>query len=133
MLLATLIPILQMEIGRNLTAVLIGKVAGASTDYKVDDIVRDSVGTVYIKYVPHLDFDFGNDRTVSGYWDLFVVGGANVLPAISTGDQTKQLSIAEDGSTLEWVQAGYSANVFHVAPHGTDVQQTVKLLPVCVN
>ena len=101
----------------------------ASVDYKVDDIVRDSVGTVYIANTTHTSTsDFGNDRTVSGYWDLFVAGGANVLPAIATGDQTKQLSIAEDGSTLEWVQSGYSANVFHVAPHGTDATTNGKSL-----
>lgn len=99
-----------------------------TTVYLRDDIVRDAVGTVYIATEDHTSTaDFASD-SASGYWTLFVSGGSNVLPAINAGDQTKQLSIAGDGSSLEWVQAGYSANVFHVAPHGVDAVTNGKSL-----
>ena len=50
---------------------------------------------------------------------MFVAGGSNVLPAIQSGDAAKSLSIAGDGSTLEWASDS-SANVLYVASHGQD-------------
>lgn len=100
----------------------------ASTDFIRDDLVRDSVGTVYIANNDHTSTaDFGTDVT-AGHWTLFVVGGAGVLPAIGSGDQTKQLGVAEDGSSLEWVATGYAANVFYVAAHGDDTTTNGKSL-----
>ena len=93
----------------------------ASTTYLKDDVVRDAVGTVYIANNDHTSTsDFATDKDVSGYWTLFAAGGANVLPAIQTGDQTLMLAIKPDGSGLEWSNATGSNNVFYVAPHGTD-------------
>ena len=92
----------------------------ASVDYLTDDIVRDSVGTVYIANSTHTSSsDFANDKDVDNRWTLFVAGGANVLPAIQSGDQGKSLSISGDGTTLEW-SSDSSAAVYYVAPHGAD-------------
>ena len=93
----------------------------AGVDYLTDDIVRDSVGTVYIANLTHTSgIDFASDKDVSGAWTLFVAGGADVLPAIVSGDSTKQLSISGDGATLEWTSDS-SANVYYVASHGQDL------------
>jgi hypothetical protein len=92
----------------------------SAVDYLTDDIVRDSVGTVYIANSTHTSSsDFANDKDVDNRWTLFVAGGSNVLPAIQSGDAAKSLSIAGDGSTLEWASDS-SANVLYVASHGQD-------------
>lgn len=93
----------------------------ASTPYIKDDLVRDAVGTVYIANSDHSSSaDFAADRDTDSRWTLFAAGGADVLPAIQSGDQLTQLSIAADGTSLEWVNSTGSQNVFYVAPHGVD-------------
>jgi hypothetical protein len=91
-----------------------------TTLYLKDDIVKDAVGTAYIATQDHTSLaDFGTDNT-AGKWTVFVVGGAGVLPAIEAGDTGKNLTIAADGASLDWLGATQSNQVFYVAPHGTN-------------
>jgi hypothetical protein len=92
----------------------------ATTLYLKDDIVKDVLGTAYIATQDHTSLaDFGTDNT-AGKWTVFVVGGAGVLPGIEAGDTGKNLAIAADGVSLDWIGSTQSNNVFYVAPHGTN-------------
>jgi hypothetical protein len=100
----------------------------ANALYLKDDIVKDAVGTAYIAVVDHTSAaEFGTDN-VGGKWATFATGGADVLPTILAGDNGKSLAVASDGSSLDWIGATQSVNVFYVAPHGTDTANNGKNL-----
>ena len=92
----------------------------AGTVYLKDDIVKDAVGSANIATTEHTSgIDFAADKT-SGKWDVFVTGGADVLPAIQTGDAGQSLTVSGDGATIDWIGATQSEKAFWVAPHGVD-------------
>lgn len=87
--------------------------------YLKDDVVKDGVGSAYIAKSDHtagisFSADLGANR-----WEVFVLGGSDVLPAIQANDVGQSLSVLPNGS-LDWIGATQSANVFYVAPHGID-------------
>lgn len=90
------------------------------TSYFKDDVVKDSVGSAYIATQDHTaGGSFSTDST-AGKWTVFVLGGADVLPAIVSTDPGKSLTVTGDGSAIDWIGATESNSVFYVAPHGTD-------------
>ena len=92
----------------------------AATAYLKDDVVKDSVGSAYIANIDHTATGtFATDLGASK-WTLFVVGGADVLPAIQGTDTGQSLTVGANGSTVDWIGATQSQSVFYVAPHGTD-------------
>lgn len=92
----------------------------ASTSYLKDDIVKDSVGSAYIATQDYTSgADFSVDLT-DGKWEVFVLGGSDVLPALQAGDAGKSLTVLGNGSGLDWMGTTQSDRVFYVAPHGVD-------------
>lgn len=92
----------------------------ANTNYLKDDIVKDAVGSANIATTEHTSgTDFAVDKT-AGKWDVFVTGGADVLPAIQTGDAGQSLTVTGTGANLDWIGATQSEKTFWVAPHGVD-------------
>lgn len=92
----------------------------AGTTYLKDDIVKDAVGSANIATTEHTaGTDFVIDKT-AGKWDVFVTGGADVLPAIQTGDAGQSLTVTGSGANLDWIGATQSEKTFWVAPHGVD-------------
>jgi hypothetical protein len=90
------------------------------TLYLKDDIVKDAVGSANIATTEHTSgIDFSADKT-SGKWDVFVTGGADVLPAIQPGDAGQSLTVSGNGATIDWIGATQSEKAFWVAPHGVD-------------
>lgn len=90
------------------------------TSYLKDDIVKDAVGSAYIATQDHTSApSFATDRT-GGKWQVFAVGGADVLPAIQASDIGQSLTVKADGSGIDWIGATESSSVFYVAPHGVD-------------
>jgi hypothetical protein len=93
------------------------------TLYLKDDIVKDAVGSANIATTEHTSgIDFAADKT-AGKWDVFVTGGADVLPAIQTGDVGQSLTVSANGATIDWIGATQSEKAFWVAPHGIDAPQ----------
>lgn len=100
----------------------------AATAYLKDDIVKDSVGSAYIATQDSTSgTDFSVDLT-AGKWTAFVLGGADVLPALQVGDAGKSLTVKSNGSDLDWIGATESSSVFYVAPHGADTPNNGKNL-----
>ena len=100
----------------------------ASTLYLKDDLVKDAVGSVYIATTEHTSAaDFTTDKN-AGKWQAFVVGGGDVLPVIQSDDAGQALHVTLNGTSLDWIGATQSNNVFYVAPHGTDVPAAGKNL-----
>lgn len=96
----------------------------AGTTYLKDDIVKDAVGSAYIATADHTaTAEFGTDVL---FWDQFVIGGSDVLPAIAAGDLGRSLTVQTDGSGLDWIGATESLNVYFVAPHGVDTAASGK-------
>ena len=90
------------------------------TNYLKDDIVKDAVGSAYIAKTEHTaGTDFVADKNADR-WEVFVVGGADVLPAIQLGDSGQSLTVSGDGATVDWIGATQSEKTFWVAPHGVD-------------
>lgn len=99
-----------------------------NTLYLKDDIVKDAVGSANIATTEHTSgSDFATDKT-AGKWDVFVTGGADILPALQTGDAGQSLTVKGDGANLDWVGATQSDKAFYVAPHGVDAPQYGKNL-----
>jgi hypothetical protein len=90
----------------------------SSTEYLRDDIIGDGI-SAYICLVDHTSDNFTVDVT-SGYWEYFVRGANDVLPAVTAYDTGKSLTIGNDGLNYELIGATASAQTFWVAPHGTD-------------
>lgn len=92
----------------------------SATTYLVDDLVTDNSST-YICIVDHSSsvVSFATDYS-AGKWQLFAAGGAGILPALGATDHGKSLTVSTNGTTLSWIGATTSNNVFYVAPHGTD-------------
>ena len=87
------------------------------TDYKKDDIVKNSVST-YIATVDHTaGADFFIDLNTNNYWDEFVAGASYVLPN-TAGNAGKYLQ-TPDGSTYSWQFAGENDKVFYVSEDST--------------
>jgi hypothetical protein len=98
------------------------------TRYLKDDIVKDAVGSAYIAKSEHVaSSDFAVDL-LGDLWEIFVVGGADVLPATQPGDGGQSLTVLPDGSGLDWLGATQSEKTFWVAPHGVDAPQYGKNL-----
>lgn len=96
------------------------------TAYLRDDVVKNSVGTAYIANSDHTaGADFTTDQT-AGKWTAMVIGGADVLPVIQSGDNGQSLTVKADGSGIDWIGATASDKVFWVAPHGTDAATSGK-------
>lgn len=96
--------------------------------YLKDDIVKDAVGTAYVAKLDHTSSsDFPTDLTASK-WEVFVLGGSDVLPPIQTGDIGQSLTVKADGTSLDWIGATESSSVFYVAPHGADTPNNGKNL-----
>lgn len=92
----------------------------ASTTYVKDDIVRNAVGTAYIAKVDHTSAAAFNTDLTANKWEVFALGGADVLPAIQPTDGGQNLTVLADGSSIDWIGATQSANTYYVAPHGQD-------------
>jgi hypothetical protein len=92
----------------------------ASTSYFRDDVVKDSVGSAYIANSDHTSTSSFNTDLTGAKWTQFVLGGADVLPAILSTDTGQSLTVKPNGTDLDWIGATQSANVFYVAPHGVD-------------
>lgn len=92
----------------------------AATTYLKDDIIKDAVGSAYIALSDHTSNLSFNADLSTAKWTVFVVGGANVLPVIQTGDVGQSLTVKGDGAGIDWIGASESANVYWVAPHGVD-------------
>jgi hypothetical protein len=98
------------------------------TLYLKDDIVKDAVGSAYIAKSEHIaGTDFVVDKNADR-WEVFVIGGADVLPPLQPGDAGQSLTVLPDGSGLDWLGATQSENTFWVAPHGVDEPQYGKNL-----
>jgi hypothetical protein len=98
------------------------------TSYLKDDIIKDALGSAYIATQDHTSSaDFPGDRD-SGKWVAFVVGASDVFPPTVTGDNGRSLTVAADGSNLEWAGATESDKVYYVAPHGVDLPSNGKNL-----
>lgn len=93
---------------------------GAANTYLKDDIVKDSVGSAYIATQDHTSTGAFNTDLLAGKWVTFVLGGSDVLPAITPTDPGQSLTVKGDGSGLDWLGTTQSQNVFYVAPHGID-------------
>jgi hypothetical protein len=92
----------------------------ATTSYLKDDIIKDAVGSAYIATQDHTSTsDFSAD-SAANKWTVFVLGGADILPAIQATDVGQSLTVKPDGSGIDWVGATQSDKVFYVASHGTD-------------
>ncbi len=87
--------------------------------YLKDDVVKDGVGSAYIAKEDHTSSSaFATDLT-GNKWEVFVLGGSDVLPAIQANDVGQSLTVLPNGA-IDWIGATQSANVFYVAPHGAD-------------
>jgi hypothetical protein len=94
-----------------------------STTYFKDDIVKSPTGSAYIAKVNHTSgASFEDD--IAANWDVFAVGGADVLPVITAGSNGESLTVNAAGSGIDWIGATASSNVFYVAPHGVDSLST---------
>lgn len=91
-----------------------------NTLYLKDDIVKDASGSAYIAKADHTSAIAFPTDVSANRWDVFVLGGGDVLPAIQAGDAGQSLTVLADGSGLDWIGATASANVFYVAPHGVN-------------
>ena len=92
----------------------------ASTVYLKDDLVKDAVGSVYIATTEHTSTgDFTVDKN-AGKWQVFVTGGSDVLPPLPNNPVGLSLTVTGGGTTLDWIGATSSVNVYYVAPHGVD-------------
>lgn len=93
----------------------------SGADFLKDDIIKDAVGSAYIATADHQSsISFDQDR-IDGNWEVFAVGGADVLPAIGTdGINGRSLSVSGDGASVAWIGATESSKVIYVAPHGVD-------------
>lgn len=98
----------------------------ASTSYFKDDVVKDSVGSAYLATLDHTSGSSFNTDSTAGKWIQFVIGGSDVLPAIQSTDTGQSLTVKADGSSIDWIGATQSANVFYVAPHGVDTATSGK-------
>jgi hypothetical protein len=100
----------------------------SGTRYLKDDIIKDAVGSAYIAKSEHVaGSDFVVDKNADR-WEVFVIGGADVLPPTQVGDAGQSLTVLPDGSGLDWLGATQSAKSFYVAPHGVDAPQYGKNL-----
>jgi hypothetical protein len=89
-------------------------------NYLKDDIIKDAVGSAYIAKVEHTaSSDFTTDKTANK-WEVFVVGGSDVLPAIQVGDAGQSLTVTGTGANIDWIGATQSDKTYWVAPHGVD-------------
>jgi len=92
----------------------------SGTNYLKDDIVKDAVGSAYIAKTEHVAGSAFNTDKLADKWEVFVIGGSDVLPAIQNTDPGQSLTVKGDGSGIDWIGATESANVYYVAPHGVD-------------
>jgi hypothetical protein len=92
----------------------------ATTSYLKDDVVKDSVGSAYLALSDHTSGAVFNADLTSGKWQIFVKGGSDVLPVIQAGDIGQSLTVKPNGADIDWIGATQSANIYYVAPHGTD-------------
>jgi hypothetical protein len=93
---------------------------GASIAYLKDDVVKDSVGSAYIATQDHTSTGSFSTDLAASKWVVFVLGGADVLPAIGGTDAGQSLTVTGGGAAIDWIGATQSNNVFYVAPHGVD-------------
>lgn len=93
----------------------------SGTTYLKDDIVKDAVGSAYIAKTEHVaGVNFATDVSANK-WEVFVIGGSDVLPAIQATDGGQSLTVSSNGSTIDWIGATQSDKTFWVAPHGQDL------------
>jgi hypothetical protein len=101
----------------------------ANTNYLKDDIVKNAVGTAYIAKEDHTsDATAFNTDLTANKWEVFVLGGADVLPTIQASDPGQSLTVLTNGTSIDWIGATQSVNTYYVAPHGTDVPAAGKNL-----
>lgn len=91
-----------------------------ATSYLKFDIVKSAVGSAYIANQDHTSGASFEADVLAGKWDVFAVGGADVIPVKDATDVGKSLSVSNDGSLVDWYGATQSANVYWVAPGGID-------------
>lgn len=90
------------------------------TAYLKDDVVKDAVGSAYLAKTDHTSTaDFSADIT-DNKWEIFVIGGSDVLPPYTGADVGRSLALSSNGSSIDWIGATESVNVIYVAPHGID-------------
>jgi hypothetical protein len=89
--------------------------------YLKDDVVKDAVGSAYIATQDHTSGASFSTDLAAGKWVVFVLGGADILPAILPADIGQSLTVKADGSGIDWIGATQSVNVFYVASHGADL------------
>lgn len=89
------------------------------TSYLKDDVVKDSVGSAYIAKNDHTSAGAFATDLGANHWEVFVLGGSDVLPAIQANDAGQSLTVLPNGH-LDWIGATASAKVYYVAPHGVD-------------
>ncbi len=90
------------------------------TSYRKDDIVKDAVGSAYVCLIDHTAGVSFNTDLLANNWEVFVLGGSDVLPTIQASDPGQSLTVKGDGSGIDWIGATASSNVYYVAPHGVD-------------
>lgn len=93
---------------------------GTATYYLKDDIVKDAVGSAYIAKSDHTSGAAFNTDLTGNKWEIFVIGGSDVLPAIQPSDPGQSLTVLTNGTGIDWVGTTQSANTYWVAPHGQD-------------
>ena len=91
------------------------------TAYLTGDIVKDAVGSAYIATEDHTSAAAFTTDVTTNKWEVFVVGGSDILPVIPSNASGKSLSVETDGVSLSWLNATGSNKVYYVAPHGVDV------------
>ena len=91
-----------------------------TSNYLKDDIVKNAVGTAYIAKSDHTSAAAFNTDLTANKWEVFALGGADVLPTIQPTDGGQSLTVLPDGTSIDWIGATQSANTYYVAPHGQD-------------
>ena len=97
----------------------------AATAYLTGDVVKSTVGSAYVANQDFTSSSAFNTDFTAGKWDLFVVGGSDVIPSInpSGSDVGKALVVKPDG-TYGWI--GGTGNILWVGPNGTDIAASGK-------
>ena len=97
----------------------------AGTVYLKDDVVKSPTGSAYIAKANHTAGSVFQDD-IDANWEVFAVGGSDIIPTIVSGTYGESLTVKADGSGYDWIGATASDKVFYVAPHGVDSVESGK-------
>jgi hypothetical protein len=91
----------------------------SSTAYLVNDVVFH-ITSSYICLNDYTSTGNFNTDFLNGNWDFLAKGDTSVLPVIGPGTDGYSLTVSLGGSSIDWVNASGSQNVFYVSPDGNN-------------